>query len=296
MTLDHTSWRGCRVAAGGKRWGVGAAAATLAVACSGALAQDTPAVQPAPPALSGPSVEPEAAASSLVRLGYDGRLERVEDDQPEVAALALVELDEDVRSRIEARLEERAAFLDGVVIEHYRTLLELYTAFGAGDEREVIRLYVEFSSHLAPLFEGGGLGRQLAAEMGGPARRAYTGILRDYYAAVVADATAHPAESARGPGSTPAEILRNYKIELLMQEVGRSFARIIDQKTQQLEEVLSALQLTPEREAEVRAMVQAFGEEVGLNPTPAEQREFFVRLMGALSPEERQRLMVWVLR
>lgn len=279
----------------GRRWGgvavIGLAAVALAQPGGG-----EPPAEKAQPLLSGPTVEPAARAPSLVRAGYDGRIERLEGIQPEVAAVELVDLDEDVQERIAERLEERAAFLDGAVLEHYRTLLELYTAFGGGDQAEVIRLYLEFSSHLQPLFEGGGLGRQLASEMPREARGEYRRLLAEYYAAVARDALEHPEDAQGQAPGTAVEAIRNYRIQLLMEEVGRSLARIVQQKTDEFEEVLAVLRLSPEREGQVRAAVQSFAQDAGLNPTEAQKREIFVRLMGILEPAERQRLLGWVLR
>lgn len=248
------------------------------------------------PLLTGPRVENQAAAPSLIRVGYNGRIERVVDAQPEVAALELVDLEAEARARIDTRLEDRAAFMDGAVLEHYQTLLELYAAFGAGDQGDVIRLYLEFSSHLQPLFEGGGLGRQLASEMPVPTRREYGRLLAAYYGAVARDMLDHPEEMQGDVPKDAPDAMRRYRIQLLMEEVGRSFARIIRQKTEEFDEVLGALRLTPEREGEVRAMVQSFAQDVGLNPTEEQKRAIFMRLMQVLEPEERQRLLGWVLR
>jgi len=246
--------------------------------------------------LSGPTVEAEATAATLIRLGYDGRIERVEGAQPEAAALDLVDPGESARARIDELLEERAAFLDQAVTEHYRTLLELYTAFSAGDQAEVMRLYFDFTSHLQPLFARGGLGRQLAAEMAPDTGIEYARLLREYYAAVAQDILAHPEEARGNPPQNAAEAIRQYKVQLLMEEVGRSFARIIQQKTQEFEEVLEFLDLTPQRESEIRAMVESYAKDFGLDPTESQKRELFVRLMEAMTPAERQRLLAWVLR
>ena len=110
------------------------------------------------------SLEPEARASSLVRLGYDGRVERLSDVQPEVAALDLIELDDAARSRIGGLLRGPAAFMDGAVMEHYRPLLDLYSAFAAGDEGEVVVLYLRFTSHLGPAVRAGRTGRASARD------------------------------------------------------------------------------------------------------------------------------------
>lgn len=281
---------------------VSAASATIVLTLAPmalALPADTPAQpEPAPatPLLSGPSVEPEASAPTLIRLGYDGRIERIDDTQPEVAALHLIDLPDDARARIDASLEERAAFLDAAVLEHYETLLELYAAFGAGDQTEVIGLYMEFASHLQPLFEGGGLGRQLAREMPQSTAREYARLLREYYAALTQDVLAHSEEAQGNPPVNAADALRQHKVQLLMEEVGRSFARIIEQKTQEFEEVLDALDLDPDREAEIRSMVEVMAGDFGLNPTEAQKRQLFTRIMQELTPEERQKLLGWVLR
>jgi len=81
-----------------------------------------------------------------------------------------------------------------------------------------------------------------------------------------------------------------------MEEVGRSFSRIIEQKVAEFDELLAALRLSPEREGEVRAMIERIAEDVGLNPTEAQQREIFMRLMEMLEPEEKQRLLAHVLK
>lgn len=269
----------------------------LSLSLAGAAhAQPEPAADAPAPLLTGPAVEPAASAPTLVRLNYEGRIERVADAQPEEAALELVDLDDASRARIDARLEERARLIDAAVVEHYQTLLELYTAFGAGDQAEVIRLYLEFISHLQPIFEGGGLPRQLGSEMPQPVRREYARLLTEYYAAVAADILEHPEDQQGNPPVSRADALRNYKIGLLMEEVGRSFNRIIEQKVDEFEELLSALRVSPEREGELRAMVERLAPEIGLNPTEAQKREVFMQIMELLEPDERQRLLAYVLR
>lgn len=261
-----------------------------------AHAQTEPAGEMPTPLLTGPAVEPAASAPTLIRLSYDGRIERIADVQPEEAALELVDLDDAARARIDARLEDRARLIDAAVVEHYQTLLELYTAFGAGDQVEVIRLYLEFTSHLQPIFEGGGLARQLGSEIPVPTRREYARLLMDYYAAVTKDILENLEDQQGNPPANRAEALRNYKIQLLMEEVGRSFNRIIQQKVDEFEELLSALRVTPEREGELRSMVERLAPEFGLNPTEAQKREVFMQIMELLEPEERQRLLAHVLR
>ena len=289
---------------GGRRGFVpGRAARTLAAAALFAVPafaqpNDTPQHVDEPsdrPILRGPAVEPAAQADSLIRLAYNGRVQRLEDIRPELAALELVDLDERTRAAIADKIEARAAFLDEAVLEHYETLLELYAAFGAGDQGEVARLYMEFAGHLQPLFEAGGLARQLAREMPSGQAREYARLLRDYDRAVAQDALDHP-EASRGTAANLQEALRNERIGVLLQEVGRSFTRIVQQKSQQLEEVLAALRLEPDREAEIRAIVEQIGGEFGLNPSESEKREVFARVMRELTPAERQRLMAWVLR
>ncbi|MCB9840814.1 MAG: hypothetical protein H6809_04085 [Phycisphaeraceae bacterium] len=272
-------------------------ALVVALCSSPAFAQatGTPPDTDDPPVLRGPSVEPAARADSLIRLGYDGRVQRLEDVRPEVAALELVDLDDQARATIDALIEQRAAFLDGAVLEHYQTLLELYAAFGAGDQTEVARLYMEFAGHLQPLFEGGGLARQLAREMRPAQAREYGRLIREYYQAVAQDALDHP-EATRGSAATLQDALRNERIGVLMQEVGRSFGRIVQQKSQELEDVLAALRLDPDREAQIRALVEEIAGDFGLNPSESEKREIFTRIMGELTPGERQRLMAWILR
>lgn len=245
--------------------------------------------------LAGPVVEPEARASSLVRLGYDGRVERLSDVQPEVAALDLIELDDAARSRIGGLLEARAAFMDGAVMEHYRLLLDLYSAFAAGDEGEVVVLYLRFTSHLAPLFERGGLAAQLGAEMPPEQAGRYRTLVREYYLAVGRDEV-RGSVGAERPAGGLAVAIRNHRIEHLMQEVGRSFERVIRQKSEELEQTLEAMALGPQREAEIRALVDELGSEFGLNPTEAQKREIFVRIYEALDPQERGRFLGWVLR
>lgn len=271
---------------------------TLAAVLTALLAaspQPEPAPEPAP-LLTGPTVEAQATAPTLIRLNYEGRVTRYDDTQPEVAALDLIDLPDDARARIDARLEDRAALLDQAVLDHYQTLLALYSAFGAGNQAEVIRLYLDFASHLQPLFEGGGLGRQLAREMPGASAREYARLLRDYYSAIAQDTLDHPEDAQGEPPANAVEAIRNHKIQLLMEEVGRSFNRIIQQKTQEFEEVLDALDLTHEREGEIRSMVEVMAQEFGLNPSEAQKRELFMRIMQELTPQERQKLLAHVLR
>ena len=69
-------------------------------------------------------------------------------------------------------------------------------------------------------------------------------------------------------------------------EIGRAFERRISDGSMWLEMIIRELDLSAEQERMVRGMALDYFEEVGLDPTQAEQEAFFLKLVTRLRPDQ----------
>ncbi len=246
--------------------------------------------QPAdePPALSGPKIEEEASRATLVRRGYDGALEPLE-APPEVAALDLFDLDDQTWEKIDVILGERAAVIDGVVVRNILTLVELQAANATGDAASQRRLLGSIVDQLEGLRKSGRLVDKLARVLPREHVKAYRDLVRERHTARFEELRVE-LHSARIEDADHAAFKRLIA-EAIGLEIKRSYDRIVEAGTSQLEETLAAMELDPETEGEVRRLVQDFAQKTALNPTAEQRRGLFADIYRALPPDARRRLV-----
>lgn len=78
-------------------------------------------------------------------------------------------------------------------------------------------------------------------------------------------------------------------LRVLGDEVKRSYEAMIAEGKERLERVIGELQLTPQQEERVRAIVTEFGQKTKLNPSGGERARLFAEIASELTPEQRRR-------
>jgi hypothetical protein len=258
----------------------------ILIACLLAATASAPAQEDAS-LLAGPSVS-EEAPTTLVRLGYDGAIERP-GVRIEEAALELLELDASARARVDEIVAERAAILDKAVIENIELLVEFQSAKSAGDELRQAALIGRFVRSLAALEERGSLREELGRALGDDEKARFESLIDEYNQAILAEA--RDAAKERGERFIQFRFVQIERLKVLGQEIKRSYDRQIGSRTEDFERLLAALALSPEREAEVRRVVTDFARRTLLNPDEKDRAGLFIRIASMLSADERRRLV-----
>lgn len=255
-------------------------------------------------ALSGPKVDEAQTGPTLIERNFDGTLKKPE-VRPEEAAARRLRLSDPEKSRVDAVLSERSAELDAIVRANIETLLKVQTARASGDKKTVAEATKELTEALRPLVAKGRLAERIAGALEPANAEHYNRMLRDYYRALINDgrkerprgdpmdemnperATPAPeAPRADPPRADPPRASR-VMLEVLGQEVRRSYERIAAEGQARLEEISERLDLTAEQRAKVTALASEFGQKSKLNPTPAQRAELFGKVLAELTPEQR---------
>jgi hypothetical protein len=80
------------------------------------------------------------------------------------------------------------------------------------------------------------------------------------------------------------------EVQQLLREMGRSFAAIVEERQSRFEELVQAVQPTPEQESKIQAILRDQGISGQLKPTPAQRAESFRKIMALLTAEQRKQL------
>lgn len=253
--------------------------------------------------LGGPSVTIEADAPTLVERDYEGRLREL-DTRPEVAAIGLLGLTDAERQNVDALVLERAKLVDAIVFDNLDLLTQLQTVRsnaqagqGAGEgtgrgmdesQRATVR---EFFQAVAPLREQEPLVDHFAAALPEAKRETYRALVREWNEAQAAEAAGDESQQRRrrGPGGQGSRgPVRGADMAAIRIEMRAAYDRGVADRTQRLDSLIDRLELTPEQEGEVRAMIRAFGEANGQNPTQAQRAELMRQILATLEPEQRR--------
>ena len=157
---------------------------TVTVLCLAAIACASPAALAAAPEAGTPLGGPSLHGSSdrddtLIKRGYDGLIAPL-DAPPAIAALRLLDLDDDATAQVQAVLADRWALLDGLVRKHALLLSEVEPALTAGSPGEKFSVIQRSLAALAPLRAWGKLPRRVAEALPSEARARYTQLVTEY--------------------------------------------------------------------------------------------------------------------
>lgn len=243
-----------------------------------------------PDELRGPAVETKVAPVTLIERDFQGNMRRL-DVPAEEAALSKLVLSESEKQGTERILTERAAVLDGIVGGNIELLLRLSTAKEAGNRTELQKVIKELFKALEPLRQRGKLVDELAGELTESNAAELRRLTREYWMHVIDE------EHAKAPkGTRRAEIQTRELLTAVGMEVKRAYETRISGKQEELEQLITELELTPEQEGKVRAIALDFAQKSLLKPTGAQKRELFLRLNKELTPAQRMKLLKHVYR
>lgn len=282
------------------------------------------------PVLGGPAVVEAETGPTLVRLGYDGRLERL-DAPPEEAALELLELAPALQATVDAYLGERAAAWDAWVSANYTEILAARSAsHGGGEEgRRVRQSQTRKLMQDSPLATMGTLAEGLEDVLP-PDVHEEVVALSDAYRAALAEDQANDPTANRTPGAAPGGMRegapgdasprergrrgntdrRNAggrmaafraRIDEATTELRRALDRTLGQASADFEDLIREAGLSPEGEALVRKRVQEFRSNAAGAPGGAGapgtaraargQSGAFMGILNELGPEDRAGLI-----
>ncbi len=265
-----------------------------AAALAQAEGKPQPAVQPAvqpdakPTDLSGPKVEKPKPTYTLVKVGLNGKLDRI--TQPvEEATIAILPLSEDERAKVTKIIADRAAAVDKGVRNSAQFILRIQGIREDGittDRQAAIR---ELNEKLPMLRDRDAYRSELRLALSAENAQRFDAVIGEYLKATTLQASADA--KAEGRKGNPflmslGEGLRNVGLE-----IQQSFDRIVKEGTDKTDHLMEVVKPTPEQEGAIRNLITDFGQKTQLNPTPAQRGEFFKNLLKLLTIKQREALV-----
>lgn len=240
------------------------------------------------PPLAGPSAGDAIAKPTLVERAYDGTLKRLE-LPPAEAAVALLELDDAARVRVEALIAERAAAVDEVVIGNIELLVSVKGAGESGDRVRAIGLLRKLDEAFGGIEPVRKFEERLGGAMGLVQRQEFMALLDEYRDAVAEDRRrALEREGAARRELRPRALRLRERLEELGVEIRRSYERQVTLAAREFEALMAKLALRPEQEGEIRRLVADYAQRTQLNPNEADRRAIFLKVLSHLDEDQRR--------
>lgn len=256
-----------------------------------------------PGVLRGPAVNEGDSRQTLVHKDFGGTLEPL-DVRPEEGALELLGLTKDELAPARAILTERGAKVSEFTLGHYELFQKFLAARDGGASREEMRpimreLAEEGRELLDPPLE-----ERVAESLPEGSREKFHQLVKEYKAAQFAadeerrakkeggekkDGEAGGRDGMEQSLSMAPMVQRRVEIGLLVREMGRSFRSFVADRREKLDELLKAVDATPEQENTIRRMVRELGAESKLRPTERQRGELWMKIMRELTQEQREK-------
>lgn len=256
--------------------------------------------------MAGPTVEPTLVTRTLVTRAFNGTLTVIQ-DRPEFAAIELLSLDEAHRAALDAFMDERAVKVSALLHDEYELFLEIQNARQSGSDPSTLRpLMRTFAAATADLADPP-LKVQMAALLPEASRPEYLSMVDEYLDALRASRLgasqgpgalqARPAEGARpierrqGAARNSAALQQRTELVLLLGEVGRSLSGLVETRRERSDEMMKAIDATPEQEAKIRALTREVINPLREPPAREQRDELFRKIAAELSREQRTQLV-----
>lgn len=282
-----------RIDMGRRSWAAGlVVGAVVGLLSAPALGQadlrGTPATtgEPERPLLSGPSVEAPKVPTTLIKRDATGALVRLDLD-PAQAALELIELDPSARAVADRILRERSALVDTLVRDDLGLVVRVAQAFQAGDRETAGELVGEIRRALRPLQERGRLVDELAGALPRQAAVKLRSLVREYWQAVMEDRRAQA--ELDGERFSAARVFAEEGVRLLGAELSRAYERVVTARVEEFESLVTALDLRPELEDELRQKSLDLFQASEGKPDKRAAGKLMLELYGKMNAEERKR-------
>lgn len=313
--------------------------ATVLTILASLAATSAPLAQEAPPQdttqrhaphglLSGPSVD---APPTIVRYGFNGRLERLE-SRPELAAALLIAGRQGVSADVTAALRQvaadRADALRMLMVDDLDTIAAISDLVRAGEEeaaRDQTRtLWQRFDPHTpyAPMLE------PLADVLGDEHEQLLRDIVNEYWSALLAERMGPRLQQRLGIDSDPAadspmqdQMQANPQrvpvdpalvmqsddpvvlatrdrlaFQMFQQEIRQAYDQTLARYRELLESIDQAVSPTQAQSARVREIVLAHIKDTRLQATPSQRRQTMLAIYREFDQTQRERLYDLLLR
>lgn len=257
---------------------------------------ESPGDKPAKPArpavsddpLSGPAVKKVQQKPSLVERDVEGKIVRLQ-MQPAEAALKLMKFDEATQKKVDEIVLRQTAALDGVVRDNLEAIAKIAGLNQAGNKAEALAAFKELFDKSDVLRRRGGLINQLTGVMSDEQAAELRELVGDYYKARLAEE--QEIAKAKGEKYSGVKFTLTEQLQILGQEIKRSYERVFGQQAKEFEELLKTLNLTPEQDAKIHQIVgDSFQKSYG-KQSEAEKARVFLRVWEELDTEQRK--IVW---
>ena len=264
------------------------AAGVWALGVAGLVGVGSVRAQEADP-LSGPKVVEHTRPATLVKREMGGSLVPL-DTRPEQAAIDLLGLSESERAAADKVLQERFAQVSKALSEHYDLFLKIATARKGGASREEqAPLLREFAAAERSLLDPPLADR--VADMLPKAKVAqFRALVREY-----SDALMKEEASKRGNEQPVGErrAAMRAEIGLTLREMGRALKATVDDRRERTDELIQKLDVTPEQEARIRAIIREVAGKDAIKGELKEEkrREMMRKIFAELTPEQRKAAM-----
>ncbi len=246
--------------------------------------------------LRGPSVEP-VERRSLVPSGMMGGMTDAVGElnqRPEIAAIDLLELDEEARERVNGVLLEHISATDTFFMDHLGQIQGWVAAVQAGTLRERLGALREIKVAYEPVEALGPIADRIKAAIPSEQAERYEALIAEYEQA--RESEARRKAEASGVKFEPIGYKITRHFEKLGQDIAASYERTLVSGGEDFEAFLSSAQLSNQGEAKVRRAVMDLVERTGFKPTPEQRLEAFMQVMGELDPDDRGKLLRAVLK
>lgn len=241
-----------------------------------------------PDDLSGPKVEKPKATYTLVKTGFNGKLERI--TQPiEEATLAILPLSPEEREKVDRILVARAATVDKGIKGSVPIILRIQGVREEGittDRQAAIR---ELNEKLPILRDRDGFRAELRLVLTAENAARFDAVMSEYVRAATLQASADA--KAEGRKGNPFLMSLGESLRLVGLEVQQSFDRIVKDGTDKTDRLIEVIQPTAEQEGAIRNLITDFGQKTQLNPSPAQRSAFVKDLMKLLTVKQREVLV-----
>ncbi len=242
--------------------------------------------EPTPDALQGPRVVEHARPASLVQREMGGALVRLE-VRPEEAALELLDLTKEQKEAAAKAVQERFVQVSKALSEDYDLFLKIQAARQGGAEREeLVPLVREFAEAARPLLDPP-LVERIGAVVPEERRARYRELVDEYKKAVIQDEAAK-RESKEVVSERRAAM--RAEINLTLREMGRALRATVTDRRERTDELIKKLDVTPDQEAKIRAIIRETAGKEGVVGELNEERrrEMMQKVLAELTPEQRR--------
>lgn len=248
-------------------------------------AEEKPALKQADPA---PVTKLAEHRPTLVQRDETGRVVRLT-SAPAEAALAVMALRAESRRAAERIIADKNAELDKFTRANVAAAAKVHEARAAGRSSEATRLVSEMWDRNKELRARAGLAQEMMAFMSQEEATELRRLVQEYLQARIEEESA--AAKAKYAKFDPREFIRSEQVQLLTEDLMRSYERVVQKHAKDLDATLQPLGLTPEQDGKAHRMAadaqqQAYGE---MDATM--HADLLRRIMAILNDKQRAALL-----